>query len=103
VKRIEVEWIDSGGNFPWRTAEEAIREAREDDMACLTCGYLVEDNDRYLLVALNRQAKTTYRKEMVGDTIQIPKTAIQTIVDLGPKGTEKITVTTRKRTTRAKR
>lgn len=51
-------------------------------MTCLSCGYLVDETPTYILLALNQQEKRDYRKQMVGDTIQIPLVAVTAIREL---------------------
>lgn len=81
MKRVEVSWIDSAGNSGWRDLDDVLREAGNDPLQCWTCGYLLEDNDEYVLVALNRTVHPDGSKtrESVGDTIQIPRVAVSQI------------------------
>lgn len=82
MKLVLVEWVDSNGGGGWQSQEAAVREAAADPLTCETVGWLLDDTDRYLLVAPNR---TVGRKVgQVGDPMQIPHVAVVAVRELKP-------------------
>lgn len=66
---VMVYWTDSMGTPGWGEFAEA-------SMSCISVGHLFDENERCIVLAMNR---TRYQH---GDYIQIPRSAIQHITPL---------------------
>lgn len=82
TRLVLVEWLDSDGNGGWRSIDDATREAAGDPLTCESAGWILEETDRYLLLAAARS--TGRRVELVADTTQIPRVAIVAVRELKP-------------------
>jgi hypothetical protein len=78
VRKVEVEWLDSIGQGRWRDRDEVLRAAEDEPLLHHSCGYLIAENDRYVLLALNLHGSG----DIVGDTIQIPRVAVLSVEEL---------------------
>jgi hypothetical protein len=72
---VRVEWVDSVGAAGWVDTSEALRDAETDDLRHISVGFLIDDGDRYVLLALSSKPDGT----KVGDVMQIPRVAVLAI------------------------
>jgi hypothetical protein len=84
LKLVLVQWVDSNCESGWQTTREALRDAGDNDLLCQTAGWVLEDVDRYLLIATSRTTSRSESKEQVCDVIQIPRGAIVSVHGLNP-------------------
>lgn len=82
MRLVEVEWLDSMSEGGWMRADEARRRATVDAMAHRTVGYVIDENDHSLLLAMGRSNEGDEDSRLVHDTMQIPRVAILTVRDL---------------------
>ena len=80
-KLVLVEWVDSNGGGGWDEPKTVLRNAEENTLGCETVGWLLAENDRYLLVASSR---TTSSDKQVRDAMQIPRCAVLRVRTLTP-------------------
>jgi len=80
-ERVEVEWQDSEADPEWTPLAQALAEA-ETEVVHRTCGYLLAATEGYLLVALNRRDPVEGQREMVADTIRIPRAVVSCLYRL---------------------
>ena len=66
------------GEGGWMQADAAKREAREASLEALTVGFVVEETDDWLLLAMGHM----HDAKVIHDTMQIPKVAVREIVRL---------------------
>jgi hypothetical protein len=83
LKRVEVEWIDSCRMMQgWDTADSYRGDATiEPKVNCVSAGYLVEDSERGIIVALSRSSD----HEHVADGMFIPRSAVKSVRELRRK------------------
>jgi len=75
---VEVEWIDSESNSSWMSLRQALTEA-DPESRHRSCGYLLIENDRYILLALSYRPADEWQNEYVADTLRIPRVAVVTM------------------------
>lgn len=73
--RVEVEWIDSESQGSWHPLAQALAEAEPDPLH-RTCGFLLAETERYVLVALNYRDESDESRPMVSDTMRIPRSTV---------------------------
>ena len=79
---VQVDWVDSNGGGGWNSIDSERRDAENNDLKCATAGWLLEANERYVLVATSRTVGRG--EEQVSDSMQIPRVAITRIRALQP-------------------
>lgn len=82
MKLVEVEWVDSMGEGGWARADEARRRATLETLIHRTVGYVIDESEHSLLLAMGRSNEGDEDSRLVHDTMQIPRVAILTIRDL---------------------
>lgn len=85
LKRVEVDWLDSQGEMRWQSLSDAMRTAEADDLVHHSVGYLLDDHERYVLLAASYREARLEEPEMVGDVIQIPRAAVVAMRPLNTK------------------
>jgi hypothetical protein len=79
MKRVQVQWIDSVSDDGWINREDAItRAAKEDILDCTSVGFLLDETDRYVLLALSHMRDG----DLVQGCLQIPREAVREIKEL---------------------
>lgn len=78
MRRVEIEWLDSISEGRWNDREQIERQANRANMLHRSVGYLLMDNDDFVLLAGSRGETN----ENYADTMQIPKVAVLAIHDL---------------------
>lgn len=86
MRRVEVEWIDSMGHGGWSTADEARRRATPEALRHRTLGYVLEQTDDSLLLAMGRSDEGDNDTRLVHDTMQIPLVVITAVHELRAAG-----------------
>lgn len=79
MKLVHVSWVDSGCEQGWQLAKDALRLADENPLLCETVGWVLADNERYLLLVPNRTPGRGEASDMVCDAMQIPVEAIREV------------------------
>lgn len=77
-KPVLVRWVDSCGEGGWHQRGDAKREAHEVNLEARTVGFVVDETDDWLLLAMG----SMHKGNVVHDTMQIPKTAIRSVQQL---------------------
>jgi hypothetical protein len=77
---VTVEWMDTGARagMTWATAEELVKEAATNDGIVVTVGYLLHNDDQFLLLA---QSHDTHFDNYL-NTHQVMKSAVRKVVKL---------------------
>jgi phosphoribosylformylglycinamidine (FGAM) synthase-like amidotransferase family enzyme len=74
---VEVEWADALFRAGWADKERTVSVARDQtQLDHVTCGYLLDQTDEYILVALS-VGQFSY-----GDSIQIPAGMVRRVTTL---------------------
>ena len=55
MRRVEIEWLDSISEGRWNSLDNIEREATRDAMCHRSIGYLIIDNDDFVLIAGSRE------------------------------------------------
>ena len=84
-KLIYIQWADatSPNEFSWFTEESAIRWAKEDNFWIEQVGWILEENEKYLLLASRKNVTDFFSSDVSNQLIQygqiqkIPKTWIR--------------------------
>lgn len=79
MKLVQITWVDSGGGDGWDTPEKVLADAAEDPMVCLSVGWLLDANDRYVLVAASQKPAHKPGTAEVMSALQIPREAVREI------------------------
>lgn len=74
--RVEVEWIDSESQSSWHPLAQALAEAEPEPLH-RSCGYLLADNERYVLLAMNYRDADEAQSAMVADTMRFPREVVR--------------------------
>lgn len=77
MKLVFIEWVDSGRADGWDSPESVLREAAADPMVCQSIGWLLDSNDRYVVIAGSQ--KPPHKPGAPGEVLsplQIPRQAI---------------------------
>ena len=82
MTRLLVRWIDSLGSAGWQQGDSARSEARGESLGCETIGFLLDETDEWLLLAMSRRVEA----DVISDTIQIPKVAVLEVLKLRTAG-----------------
>jgi hypothetical protein len=82
---VEVEWLDSQGEMRWQSLKDAMSTAAADDLVHRSVGYLIDDHERYVLLAASHREERLEEPPMVGDVIQIPRVAVVAVHPLAGK------------------
>ena len=72
---VHLEWIDSSSFHGWDALEVKAKAIDEDDMICVTAGFLVKRDSR----AWSATCSLTHGGKSVHDTITIPVVAIRKV------------------------
>lgn len=75
---VLVRWIDSMSEGGWHQAADAKREAHDVSLEAETVGFIVDETDAWLLLAMG----SIHDGSVVHETIQIPKVAVLDVVRL---------------------
>lgn len=67
-KFVEVKWIDSASTSTWSTLKDLA-----EPVTILTRGWLVRDEETYVVLAGSRCLKTDHDTEIFGEHITIPR------------------------------
>lgn len=83
-RMVEVDWLDSQGDSSWQSVSSALADAEDDTLLHHSVGYLLAENDRYVLLAqsVNDGDDEDRRRTMVADTLQIPRAVVLEVRDL---------------------
>lgn len=80
MKLVQVDWVDSQSDGSWQYVAEARRAASEDPLLrCTSVGYVVADDDDYMLLAMGQSHPVGEAKPLVSNTIQIPRCSITAV------------------------
>ena len=79
MKLVQIQWVDSGRTDGWDSTDNAIRDAAEDPMTCYSIGWLLDANDRYVLIAGSQKPPHKPGAAEVLSPLQIPREAIREI------------------------
>lgn len=77
--RVEVEWLDSQSDGRWQALPDALRAAEADDLLHRSIGFLIDDNERYVLLAASHREEREGEPVMVADVLQIPRPAVLSV------------------------
>lgn len=83
MRLVQVEWLDSMAETEWQSLDDLRRKA--DDANSLnntTIGYLLLDEDGYVLIASTATPGVDGGKPTYGNTTQIPRCAVVAIRSL---------------------
>jgi len=69
---VEVEWNDSAGHSDWHDPDDARQSL--DQMACISAGYMAEDDERGILLVMGAGAVGQWLSSMA-----IPRHAIKEV------------------------
>ena len=86
---VEVEWLDSQGEMRWQSLKDAKTTAEADDLVHRSVGFLLDDHERYVLLAASHREERLEEPQMVGDVIQIPRVAVVAMRPLVRKGAKR--------------
>jgi len=70
-----VEWVDSHSFGQWRSQHEWEKHATPERLLCTSVGFVVVDNDSFLLLAQSR-GNDVDDETCYSDTIMIPRVCI---------------------------
>lgn len=83
MKTVTVEWLDSHVESEWRPSHDIRRRAEfEDALRNFTVGYLLLDEDGYVLVASTQTPSSEHEPALYGNTTQIPRSAVISVREL---------------------
>lgn len=78
MKLVLIEWVDSGRADGWDSPESVLREAAADPMVCQSIGWLLDSNDRYVVIVGSQ--KPPHKPGAPGEVLsplQIPREAVR--------------------------
>ena len=75
---VEVDWIDSVLETGWVYKGEALGKASPEAMECQTVGYLLQEHEDFILLAMGEMMAS----ESLLNVVQIPRVAIKGIHDI---------------------
>lgn len=76
-KLIYIEWADAISNAQWQTREDAHRWAEASDWIIRSAGWLVEETDEYIIIALGWKPEDDFTCEQFVNLHKIPRTWIR--------------------------
>lgn len=84
MKLIYLEWEDAVSNeeVSWKIIEEAKNWAKEREWLVKQCGWLIEENKKYIVLASRMEPGNENSYASVGLLQKVPKTWIRKRVDL---------------------
>lgn len=83
MKLVQVEWLDSMVEAEWQSFDDLRRKADESNsLFNTTNGYLLLDEDGYVLIAQTATPGVDGGKPTYGNTTQIPRCAVVAIRSL---------------------
>lgn len=89
MRIIYIEWADAMQNYEgWQTAEEAKQWAQTDDWIIKQVGYVIEENNQYLLLGANKSKDTRTGEDQFGMIFKIPKPWIKYVETISVKQKE---------------
>lgn len=77
-KMVVVDWLDPFCQSGWAPRGAAIAEARDRDLTCRTTGWLIEENDEYLLVA-GSVGYGDDKDSLIGDVFKLPRCVVVSV------------------------
>jgi hypothetical protein len=69
--RVEVRWLDAYSYSGWTDREEAIARASKESFEVVSLGFLLEETDDWVLVAMGDMGGN-----LVHDPLQIPRSIV---------------------------
>lgn len=78
MERVEVVWVDSVQGGGWERPSDARNDATNETMLCRSSGYVLADEDDYLLLCMSYMENG----ESVHAPLQIPKVAVRDVLPL---------------------
>jgi hypothetical protein len=74
MKLVYVKWVDAmAADIGWKTIEDAIEWGEDIYCAVDEVGYIVDENDNYLLLASKVNGELDKHNVMVSGLMRIPK------------------------------
>ena len=77
---ILVSWVDSHCDNGWQDPRD-VREEGHDGFMCESAGWLIEQNDRYVKLAMSRSLE---KDGQLAEILRIPREAIKRVRTLVP-------------------
>lgn len=71
-KVVWIEWLDSEDPHEYNWIEESEIEITEDDHLCVSCGLVIDENDKYIWITHSKDPEN----ERTCGWFKIPKVAI---------------------------